>query len=83
MSTDDLVAPLLRADVDAPIDNLVEDWYAILVGEAPEWILLVPSGALRVEPRGDVVGPAVSHVGRLAALHVSHRDEVAAADPCR
>ena len=33
-----------------------------------------------MEPRGDVVGPAVSHVGRLAALHVSHGDEVGAAD---
>ena len=34
-----------------------------------------------MEPRGDVVGPAVSHVGRLAAFHVSHGDEVASTDP--
>ena len=56
MSTDDLVAPLLRADVDASINNLVEHGHAILVGEALEGVLLVPSCALRVESRGDVVG---------------------------
>ena len=63
---DDLVAPRLRADVDASINDLVEHFHAMLVGEALERVLLVPSRALRVEPRGDVVGAAVAHVGRRA-----------------
>ena len=46
--------------MDASINNLVEHWHAVLVGEALEGVLLVPSGALRVEPRGDVVGAAVA-----------------------
>ena len=65
----DLVAPLLRAYVNPPVDDLVEHFHAMLVGEALERVLLVPAGALRVEPRGDVVGAAVADVGRLAALH--------------
>ena len=63
---DDLVAPLLRAYVNPPVDDLVEHFHAMLVGEALEGVLLVPSCALRVEPRGDVVGAAVAHVGRRA-----------------
>ena len=51
---DDLVAALLRADMDASINDLVEHFHAMLVGEALEGVLLVPAGALRVEPRGDV-----------------------------
>ena len=77
---DDLVAALLRAYVNPPVDDLVEHFHAMLVGEAPEGVLLVPAGALRVEPRGDVVGPAVADVGRLAALHASHFNKIAAAD---
>ena len=46
--------------MDASINNLVEHGHAILVGEALEGVLLVPSCALRVEPRGDVVGAAVA-----------------------
>ena len=43
----DLVAPLLRADVDASINNLVEHWYAILVGEALEGILCAETSSSR------------------------------------
>ena len=64
---DDLVAPLLRADVDAFVDDLVEHFHAMLVGEALEGVLLVPAGALRVEPRRAVVGPAVAHAGKDAS----------------
>ena len=59
--------------MDAPINDLVEHFHAMLVGEALEGVLLVPAGALRVEPRGDVVGPAVADVGRPAALQAKTR----------
>ena len=63
----------IRSSEDAFVDDLVEHSHTMLVGEAPEGVLLVPARALRVEPRRDVVGPAVAHVGRPAAFQAKTR----------
>ena len=46
----------------------------MLVGEALEGVLFVPAGALRVEPRGDVVGPAVSQIPQTLSTTAVLRD---------